>query len=458
MKWLRSKKLYLFPVTIIFLFSNIITGYAISKSQGIDIQLVDGTVPVSHELNQQLLSYLQSNPPTSTNYYAVTYNQVGLDSHIICVVALDLSAPDEPWSVSGTDENPSKVIWRGTIKLYSNGSGGELLSKEPNNKKELASLSWPNMSTVLPSPGGSNKLSFPWRTGKYMAYGVFGTHFNHVDGPCVPNCGSEQMMWAVDFLSGTNGGFSAAPDTAYTSDSGTIDWICESEGLDEIRTYNSTTGDYFVYGLLVPNESLIIGHQFSRRAPIAGMIHSDFGVISPCGANWMFDYHESWALHWGFVPSSNDFKGSFIVDGCVLKKSDTLDFFAWKCSENWIGLNGRLVSHGGAGGGVDDPTGTTGGAVGVRYNFWDGVINGVVTIAAKVFDLLPEHNSPALLLKILFNAISLGFRLTYVFIRGNFALSSMAVIIGFAIVFRLAMGIIYFIIWAFRIVSFIFRG
>ena len=388
-----------------------------------DITIVDGSVPISSDLRAELLAYLEATPPASVPYYGVTYIQAAQDSTYISLAALDLSSANEPWSMETHDGDKRQAVWAGTIQLFFTG-GGQLIGDMPQGHAHLA--------LGLPSAGGGSYVAFPFQAGSSMMYGPRGIHGSGDYG--------TSGMNAVDLVGGTNLGSNVAPPIVYASDAGTIDYVCNDNTSVAVRTHNDSTGDYFVYAHLLNNANLEIGHTFARGSAIGSLKYGTFN--DDCG--WADQSNTTYHVHWMFKPANNAFQ----AENCTLKFSDQ----KWYCGDKVVGINGWLTAMGG-GSGSDDPN-----AVGGHYSFWDGVVNAVVTVAGVILGLLPEHNSPTLLLKVLFNAISLAFRLTYVFIRGNFNLTSMVIIVGFALAFRLVMGIIWIFVWALRVISFILRG
>lgn len=390
-----------------------------------NITIVNGSIPISTDLRTQLLAYLEATPPASVPYYAVTYVQQAQDSTYLSLAALDLASADEVWTMETHDGGKRQAVWAGTVQLFFTG-GGQLLDNFPEGHAHLAAM--------LPAAGGGSNVSFPFKAGKSMMYGPRGIHGSGDYG--------TSGMNAVDLVGGTALGSNVASATIYASAPGAVDYVCNDDTSVAIRTHDSSSGDYYVYAHLLNNANLEIGHVFAKGSTLGTLKSGSFN--DTCG--WADQSDNVYHVHWMFKPSNNAFQ----AENCMLKFSDK----KWYCGSKVIAIGGFITSTTG-GSGIDDPIGTSGGGY---YSFWDGVINGVTTVAGKILGLLPEHNSPALLLKILFNAISLSFRMAYVFIRGNFNLTSMIVIIGLGLAFELVMGIIYAVTWAIRVVSFLFRG
>lgn len=370
------------------------------QAQTPDPVLVNGTVSVTAEIRSNLEAWFASSPPSSAPYYAVTYYKSKPTFAFISLVGLNLQSPDEDWSLED-----GKAIWLGTVKLYPDGS------VEQYSQNQHASGGRLLLSPKLADGGGSYVL-FPWKANKAVIYGPRGIHGSGDYG--------TSGMYAVDLLSGSDLGASAAPDTAYASDAGTIDYVCTDGDDTAVRTHNDTTDDYFIYSHLVTNDNLAIDTSFTRGALIGSLKHGTFN--DDCG--WAEQKDTHWHLHWMFTPANDAFQ----AEGCVLDFGDK----KWHCGTKTIGTGQWLIGGGGTSSGHDDPAGESGysgGTTNVESSLWDYVIIGLAFIIDPFFKLVPEHQGLNFVY-VIYNSVDLFFRLVYVFFYGNVNLYPIIAIIG----------------------------
>ena len=105
-------------------------------------QIVGSTVAIPSELVTPLESYLSSAQPAPVQYYAITYIQPKGEDYFVSLVGLDLTDPNESWSLED-----GKAVWMGTVymSLTANGFQVEMYSATARE------LSTPKSSSTQPS-------------------------------------------------------------------------------------------------------------------------------------------------------------------------------------------------------------------------------------------------------------------------------------------------------------------
>jgi hypothetical protein len=300
--------------------------------------------------------------------------------------------------------------------------------------------------TPIHAEGGGAYLVFPWQIGRTMMYGIRGIHGSGDYG--------TSGMYAVDFVGGDNLGSNVASNIVYAAASGEIDYVCDDGTALAVRTYNSATGEYLLYAHLLDNSNLTIGHGFSQGQAMGALKYGTFN--DTCG--WAQQSANNYHLHFMFKPHS----GAFQISSCTLLFSDE----KFHCGDKVLGIGGWLIGgggggqidpeDGGAGTGSDDPASGTGVVGEGAPSFWDNVIIAIITVIDRaVIKLLPEHTSPIQLFRVIFNGISLFFRLVYVLAKGNINLSTVFVLLLFVIAYRFIFWIIWLIFYVIRVVRLI---
>lgn len=389
---------YLYALVLLFIAVSLVPK---AQAQTPDPVLVNGTVSVTSEIRSNLEAWLASSPPSSAPYYAVTYYKNKTVFAFVSLVGLNLGSPDEDWSLED-----GKAIWLGTVKLYPDGS------VEQYSKNQHASGGQLLFRPKLVDGGGSYVL-FPWMANRAVIYGPRAIHGDGDYG--------TSGMFAVDLVSGSDLGRSAAPDQAYASDAGTIDYVCTDGDDTAVRTHNDTTDDYFIYAHLVTNDNLAVDTDFARGALIGSLKHGTFS--DDCG--WAEQKDTHWHLHWMFTPAN----GAFQAEGCILTFSDK----KWHCGTKVLGTGQWLIGGGGTSSGHDDPAGESGysgGNANVESSLWDYMIVGLAFIIDPFFKLVPEHQGLNFVYTI-YNTVDLFFRLLYVFFYGNINLLPLITIVLF---------------------------
>lgn len=280
--------------------------------------------------------------------------------------------------------------------------------------------------------GGGSYVSFPMSAGSYAVYGPRGVHG---DG----DYGTSGML-AVDLVGGDDlsGSMLAA---AYASDAGEVDYVCDDGVSVAIRTYNATTGDYFLYSHLLDNENLVLSHEFEKGDLLGSLKYGNFN--DSCG--WAEQQDDHYHIHWMFSPSG----GFFQAEGCVLQVSTQ----KWTCGTNVIGIGGQLYGGVGSGTGIDDVT-TPGGGTNKETGFWDYTLIGFVSIFDRgLLKLLPTHQSPTAIIGALFNIVRIMLRVVWTLTRFNINLGPLVALILIAIGFKLLMGAVYLVFAVLRTIK-----
>jgi len=410
-------------VAFLLMLSFVTTAYA----DGPDPVLVNGTTPVSTDVRDAINAWLATDAPADAPYFAVTYAQAAGDETIVSLVALNISDPNDEWFFVDEGNAPSAVVWIGSVRVFSDGevqpfqSGGQA-----NGGGHMASPV---------SAGGGSYVAFPWEAGKSVIYGSRAVHGSG-------DYGTSGMV-AVDLVSGTDLGSGAANDKAYASDAGEIDYICDDGIQIAVRTYNSTTGDYFIYAHLLDNAGLTMGAAFTRGQSIGTLKHGTFS--DTCG--WAQQQDNHWHVHWMFTPANNAFR----AEDCTLQLADK----KWHCgATEVVGTGGWLTGGGGYGAtsggtkGTHDP-GTDHVRASLENSLWDNIIVGVAFIIDPFWKVTPEHQGLTFL-EPLYHTMELVFRLVRVFAYGNINLGPVLALLLVALAFKAAMWLIWLVVFALK--------
>jgi len=355
------------------------------QAQSADPYIIRTTKPIPDALRDNLNMWLATDAPSDAPYYIVTYSKPKTGYTVVSLVGVDLPSPDAEWNLS---EYPS--LWMGTVKVFDDGTVSPLT---------FAAHS-PKVARLQSAAGGGSYVAFPWQAGTSVVFGPRGVHGSG-------DYGTSGLL-AVDFVSGTGFGPSAANDGVYASDAGVVDYVCEDATSTAIRTHNTTTGDYFVYAHILANDSLDYDVEFAKGELIGSLKHGSFD--DTCG--WAEQTSTSWHVHWMFVPAS----GSFRAEDCRL----TVSTQKWDCSGEEVGTGQFLYGGGGSGALSASGLGTaSAGVADTQASFWDYFLGGIIRIFDTLFlSQLPEHGSYEFLAAI-YNAIDITFTLTQVMIAEN---------------------------------------
>lgn len=324
--------------------------------------VIRSTKPMSDTLRGWLDDWLAVDAPSDAPYYIVTnWREV----NGIYRVSLAGIISDAEWNL---EDSGTQTIWLGSVRVTNDGTV-ELATPIANN---------PGMKRAAPSlaPGGGSYVAFPFQAGTAMIYGPRAIHGEGDYG--------TSGLRAVDLVSGDDLGSGAAPPYVYASDNGTIDYVCSDGTSVAVRTYNATTGDYFIYAHLEDNENLVEDATFTRGALIGSLVYGTFD--DDCG--WAEQQEDHYHLHWMFAPAN----GAYQAEGCILNIASK----KWTCGTEVIGTGGWLKGGGGTGTGngvgtgLDDVTGSSG--ISADKSFWDMFVLGVLGIFKNsILRVMPEH-------------------------------------------------------------------
>lgn len=386
-------------------------------------QIIDTTKPISEELRGHLNAWLAVSPPAPVPSYVVTYVQGAGDNTFVSLAAFD--GEPETWGLED-----GGAVWIGTVIVHEDGS------VTPYSATPAASV--PHLAIPDLGDGGGSYVAFPWQKGKQMQYGPRAIHGLGDYG--------TSGMYAVDLVSGDDLGSGAAPPFAYASDTGTVDYVCDDDVSVAIRTYNSSTDDYFVYAHLLNNSGLAVDHTFSRGAPIGKIKYGSFGESGE-GCGWAQQSESHYHIHWMFTPAS----GSFRAENCILSFSTK----KWTCGTKTVGT-GQWLTGGGGLGGFDDPNGEFGPT---EPTFFDYLVDGLIDfVQVALVDLLPEHHSPGVMLISIYNTAKLTLRVAYILLKGNFDVRPFIVMLGVAMVLRLNLFVVWLVLAILRAIKALVPG
>jgi hypothetical protein len=260
---------------------------------------------------------------------------------------------------------------------------------------------------------------FPFASGTAAQYGPRGVH--------AAGYGTSGMQ-AVDLVGGDAMGSSAMPPKTFAADAGTIDYVCYDGTSIAVRTYNSTTGDYFIYAHMLSNASLVEGHAFTRGAFMGSLKYGTFD--DTCG--WASQGDNQYHLHWGVAPKG----GGFQVGSCIL----TVSTQKWQCGSNVVTVGGWLTGGGGytsgqAGGEASGRSGA--GETVTDPTFFDYVLTGVLTIVDRgILKLLPSHSAFEYTY-VLFNVVTVVLKIIWVLVASNINLYPLMTVIALGIAIKL---------------------
>ena len=409
------KRLINLLVLFVFVFSDVACVSAQATTELLSLH------PMSEDVRSALLSWLEVAKPVPAPYYAVTYiENIGVDT-AVSMVALNIGDPSEEWHITEDENGETKVIWMGSVIVRADGSVDELFA--PVGALKTASMR---------GAGGGSYVSFPFTAGSYAVYGPRGVHGSG-------DYGTSGML-AVDLVGGDDlsGSMFAA---AYASDAGTVDYVCDDGVSVAIRTYNASTGDYFVYAHLLDNANLVLSHEFAKSELLGSIKYGNFD--DSCG--WAEQADNHYHIHWMFQPSG----GFFQAEGCILDTTSQ----KWTCGTEVIGIGGKLYGGGGSSAGLDDPT-TINGGTNNETGFWDYMLIGLVSIFdAGILKLLPSHNSPTAIIAALYNIIRIFFRVVWTLTRFNVNLRPVMALLIFVIASRLIFGAIWLVFAVLRTIK-----
>lgn len=386
-------------------------------AQGNTPHVLRSTRPISEQLRGSLDAWLATDAPYDTQYYIVTYVEDSGTNTYVSLVAVALATPDEEFSF----EDGSKVLWMGTVIVADDGT--VTLKATP----QTSTMQIVHRAMIRAAAGGGSYVAFPFASGTTALYGSRGVH---------PAGYGTSGMNAVDLVGGDAMGASVMGPKVYASDTGTVDYVCDDGTSVAIRTYNSTTGDYFIYAHMLDNASLAMDQEFTRGQYIGAL---KYGSFNPSGTNcgWASQGDNQYHVHWAFVPSG----GIYQVGACTL----TISTQKWNCGGKVTAVGGYLT-----GGGGYNSAGTAGGNASGRSGagetvtdptFFDYVLTGILNIADRgILKLLPSHNAFEYTY-LLFNTVQVVMKIVWVLVASNINLGPLAAVLLLGIGIRLIFGV-----------------
>lgn len=376
--------------------------------------------PMDESVRAALLDWLEVSKPVQAPYYAVTYIAPAGVNYAVSLAALNIGTADEEWHVTEEANGESKILWIGSVIVHPDGSVEELFPPVGTSHK-------PNGLASMRYAGGGTYVNFPISAGSYAIYGPRGVHGEG-------DYGTSGLV-AVDLVGGDDLPGSMFP-SVYASDTGTIDYVCDDGTSVAVRTFNATTGDYFIYAHLKNNANLTVSHSFSKNALVGELVYGTFN--GSCG--WAEQKDNHYHVHWMFQPSG----GHYRAEGCVLDMASK----KWTCGTQTVGIGGKLYGGGGSGtsgSGLDDP-GTNSSVANSETGFWDYLLIGFVSIFDRgILKLLPQHNSPTAPLIAIFNIIRIMLKIAWTLTRFNINLGPIMTLALVTISAKLIFGAIWLV-------------
>jgi len=423
-------KKYLFTFVAVAL---LLAGVAVPARAQEAPQIVSVNSPISQVLRDALTTWLQTSPPSNAVYYAVTFSQpIGLEDWYVSLVGLNITHPDDFWSISGDEFGNQYVIWLDTVKVLADGTVTFPFAQTANGSntamqffplsKNGVNLAPSNMPMF--GAGGGSYVRFPWQPSKAVQFGILGIH--------AAEYGTDGDWGAVDLVSGSDMGSGAANDSVYASVAGTITYICNYGDTVAVRLTGNN--DAFLYAHLLPNANLVLDHSFSAGANMGNLKHGTF--TDECGNAFQQDDH--WHLHWGFIQGADGFQ----AEGCYLVGSGPTA--KWQCGNVTVHVLNYLYHYGNIG--TNPDTGTVGphdgSGSGGGPSFWDYLLDGAANLwIALVGDALPDHNgNMGTFVNAVMNGVKIVFRIANVLIRGNLNLAPAMFVVGIAISINLGLS------------------
>lgn len=380
-------------------------------------QIIKTTKPISADIRAAVEAWIGSeDAPVNVPYWAITYHQARGADTLVSLVALDLITPDQSWRITDDD----KVVWMGTVIVDNLFLTVEMYSSDPYD--DQASM----FKAASPSnaAGGGSYVRFPWVAGMTMMYGPRGVHAAGGGGEYATG------FLAVDFVGGDDMGSGVAPPQVYAVTAGEVDYVCSDSTSTLIRTYNSTTNDYFIYAHLLDNANLELEHEFSAGALIGNLKYGSFN--DTCG--WAEQSSRHYHLHFGFQAASNTMR----MENCILNTGTE----KWTCGTQTVSTGQFLRGGGGVSSGGD-----SGGLSIQQPGFFDYVLTGAITIFDRtVVRAMPSHTSLQYT-NVIYTSAKLAIRMAFVLVRSNINLGPLVsvVLLGFGIkaIFSLAEFIVF---------------
>jgi hypothetical protein len=372
---------------ILFLAAGFIFPAGPASAQDLTPHVVATTLPVTPPVRAAADTWLAENAPEPLPYYAITYVGFKGAEIYICLVALTINDPNAEWHIT----DPDTVGWMGTIVIREDGSINQYTPTLNTQSRSAA-----KQAAMYNGPGGGSQITFPWANGSAMIFGPRGVH------DAAPGLYWADGMSAVDFGSGDDMGSGMAKPEIYAAYLGEIDHVCQDATTTMIRTVSAISGDYLIYGHLLQNSQLEVGHIFNKGAYIGSLKYGTFD--DDCG--WATQADKHYHLHFGFTPANNSYR----IENCILNVSQVL----WTCGTQVVKTGMPLISHSGI-----NSLGEDVGMFISQPNFWDYMLVGFVEIWDRgIVNYLPTHTAIQYTY-VLYNSAKLAIRIVRVMLYSN---------------------------------------
>lgn len=319
------------------------------SSGGKSVQLIPGTVSVSPEVAQAVVSALNNAEEVRKGeVFAITdVTMLGNDWKYISVIGLNSIENGHEWNMF------EDGIWLGSILAKKQGrayagavEGTQVFNSfvvqvpdeyfDQNTKDYLTGKNTPNrMST-------NEVVHFPFRGGKTLEYGDFGIHSGF-------GYAGIDLVGELDGNGNPIGTF--APPEAIAAEKGVVSWMCNtaqpggpSDGaVTTIRLTSRETGNQFIYTHVIKSAWLKKGMTVEQGQKIGQLQIHDIGNVDNCAET---DQEENfYHIHWG-VPNT----GEFEVDGYSISWTPSLvgsqnQQVSWSHSGGTVPVGGQLTSQ-----------------------------------------------------------------------------------------------------------------
>lgn len=415
-------------LTLLFILMLVFTPWANVRAQGEAPQIVDTTIPVDSTIKAHVEAWLGLSAPVALPYWAITYVEpFGLDSHYVSLAALNIANPSDRWRI--TDDNT--VSWMGTVIVRDNGDV-EMYADPLATTARVGKNASP-IEAPAGGPGGGSYVRFPWKKGSTMMYGPRGVHAAGGGGAYATG------FLAVDFVGGDDMGSGVSGPQVYAAVAGEVDYVCADDTTTLVRTYNETSGDYFIYAHIVDNSNLVMEHQFGTGALIGTLKYGSFD--DNCG--WAEQQDDHYHLHFGFQAQNNAMR----MEGCILNTATK----KWTCGTQTVSTGQFLKGGGGSGSSGTGGSDSNDGGMSVEQpSFWDYVVVGAVTIWDRtVIRAMPTHTAMQFT-NVLYQSVKLGIKLARVMVYSNINLGPLLSVVIFGFGIKLIFGIAEFIVFLFK--------
>lgn len=362
------------------------------------IQFAKHTVSVPSVIQDGVAqALLANNPAPDAGYYAITNYTTRQVVTVVSVAALRQEADPQAW-------NLDDAIWLGTVAL-----SGDTFAV--TGSQEYSALTQDVFYGDLPAnrpgitaEGGEDgpyldSPMLPFKPGTRVIFGTRGVH----------PAGYSRTGWvAVDLVSGSDLGATAATNEVYGAKDEEITYVCRDNNSIAVLT------DTFIYAHMVDNPALQEGYNIRRGVMFGTMVVGSF--TDSCG--WASQQPNHWHLHFGMNGTQTvDFLGwtfrpyeeAFVRGGTVVRKNE------------WLNNPGVVAGDDV----ITDPGAELSGA-----NFWDGIVVALVNyLKDGALTLFPER-SETNLQDAYINSSGAILRVFFIMLKTSFSLAVFGFVVG----------------------------